>query len=175
MIKRVYNKRGGVCAFFQSQTLTTTTTTTTINIRHPIVLNQQIRFKTMGEKQGVAPSVFEIPPRDTLFAKMARGEIKPKIIYEDDRALVFEDINPVAPTHLLIISKKLELGLLHLANASDAEELGYLFLVAGKIAKEHNLLEGYRLVINQGLNAQQSINYLHIHLLSGRKFTWPPG
>jgi len=84
-------------------------------------------------------------------------------------------VSPHAPTHLLIIPKKLAVGQVHNAQPSDANELGQLLLTAGEVAKKLDLLDGYRLVINQGLNAQQSVNYLHVHLLSGRKFTWPPG
>jgi len=129
----------------------------------------------MGDKQGVTPAALEVDPHDTLFAKMIRGEIKPNIVHENEHALVFTDVNPNAPTHLLIIPKKLALGQIHNAKESDANELGQLLLTAGEVAKKLDLLDGYRLVINQGLDAQQSVNYLHIHLLSGRKFSWPPG
>jgi histidine triad (HIT) family protein len=74
-----------------------------------------------------------------------------------------------------LISKKIAIGQVHEASESDSVELGYLMYTAGVVAKKLNLEDGYRLVVNQGLNAQQSVNYLHIHLLSGRKFTWPPG
>lgn len=110
-------------------------------------------------------------PEETIFAKMARGEMKPDIVYQDDKCLVFKDINPQAPTHLLIISKEVKIGQVHEANDNDAAALGHLLVVAGKVAKQLKL-GGYRLVINQGTDAQQSVNYLHIHLLSGRKFTW---
>jgi histidine triad (HIT) family protein len=86
-----------------------------------------------------------------------------------------KDINPQAPTHLLLLPKKAQIGRVQYADEKDAETLGKLFIAAGKIAKQHNLEEGYRLIVNQGERAQQSVNYLHVHLLSGRDFDWPPG
>jgi histidine triad (HIT) family protein len=118
-------------------------------------------------------------PNNTLFAKFARGDIKldeSSIVFQDDRALAFKDIDPQAPNHFVIISKKIPIGQLHhLNDSSQGEELGYLLYVAGVVAQQQHCTEGYRLVINQGLRAQQSINYLHIHMLSGRDFHWPPG
>jgi histidine triad (HIT) family protein len=132
------------------------------------------QFRTMS-KEGVSASVFEVEPDNTLFAKMIRGEIKVDPIYQDDDVYVIKDINPQAPTHLLLLPKKAKIGRFQYAQESDAETLGKLFIVAGKLAKQHGLEDGYRLVINQGQQAQQSVNYLHVHLLSGRQFHWPPG
>lgn len=126
-------------------------------------------------KEGVSPTVFDTLPNDTIFAKMIRGEIKVEPVYQDDDVFVIKDISPQAPTHLLLFPRKAQIGLLQNANENDAETLGKLLIVAGKLAKEHNLEDGYRLIINQGTKAQQSVNYLHVHLLSGRQFNWPPG
>ena len=111
---------------------------------------------------------------DTIFQKIIEREIPADIIYEDELSLVFKDINPVAPTHLLIIPKK------KIEKASDAEEedqelLGHLLLVAGKVARQLNIEDAFRLVINNGADAQQTVFHLHIHLISGRQLTWPPG
>ncbi|KAL0485013.1 zinc-binding protein [Acrasis kona] len=144
--------------------------------RKVIRVNQSLRpiLRNMS-KEGVSSSVFDTPPSDTIFAKMIRGEIKVDPVYQDDHVIVLKDINPQAPTHLLLLPKKAQIGLLRNASESDAETLGRLLTVAGNLAKEHNLEEGYRLVINQGTKSQQSVNYLHVHLLSGRQFSWPPG
>ena len=115
-------------------------------------------------------------PDETLFGKFASGELKPsKIVYEDDRVLAFEDIDPQAPVLYVIISKVAKIGQVHNAQTSDISELGYLLYTAGEIAKQQHCLEGYRLVINQGLQAQQSVNYVHVHMLAKRQFHWPPG
>ena len=111
---------------------------------------------------------------DTIFQKIIEREIPADIIYEDELSLVFKDINPVAPIHLLIIPKK------KIEKASDAEEedqelLGHLLLVAGKVARQLNIEDAFRLVINNGADAQQTVFHLHIHLISGRQLTWPPG
>ena len=111
---------------------------------------------------------------DTIFQKIINKEINADIIYEDEKSLVFRDINPVAPTHLLIIPKK------QIEKISDATEeaqdlLGHLFLVAGKVAKELGIENAFRLVINNGAGAQQTVFHLHIHLLADREFNWPPG
>lgn len=131
-------------------------------------------YNTMS-KPGVTKENNEQKPSETIFAKMAKGEIKPKTVYEDDECLVFKDMSPQAPTHLLIISKTVEIGKVHEAKSSDAKALGHLLYVAGVVAKKLDIDQsGYRLVINQGIDACQSVNYLHIHLFAGKKMKWPP-
>ena len=110
----------------------------------------------------------------TLFEKIINKEIPAEIIYEDDFSIVIEDINPQAPTHLLIIPKKV-IPKLSDASTEDQDILGHLMLVAGKIAKQLELDETFRLVINNGAKAGQSVFHLHLHLLSGRSLNWPPG
>jgi histidine triad (HIT) family protein len=111
---------------------------------------------------------------DCLFCKIARKEIPAKIVYEDADVFAFEDISPQAPTHILICPKK-HFASLNEAAAEDQSVLGKLQLVAAQLARERNLLEGYRTVINSGRGAGQSVFHLHLHLLGGRSFRWPPG
>jgi histidine triad (HIT) family protein len=111
---------------------------------------------------------------DCLFCKVARKEIPAKIVYEDADVFAFEDISPQAPTHILICPKK-HFASLHEAAAEDQSVLGKLHLVAAQLARERNLLEGYRTVVNNGRGAGQSVFHLHLHLLGGRAFRWPPG
>ena len=110
----------------------------------------------------------------TLFEKIINKEIPAEIIYEDDVSIVIEDINPKAPTHLLIIPKKV-IPKLSDASNEDQEILGHLMLVAGKIADQLGLDETFRLVVNNGAKAGQSVFHLHLHLISGRPLNWPPG
>jgi histidine triad (HIT) family protein len=105
---------------------------------------------------------------------MIAGEIPTKKAYEDDKTFAFHDINPQAPTHVLIVPKKHIVGLKE-ASPEDAEIIGYCQLVAAKIARERNIENGYRTVYNVGPDAGQSVFHLHLHLLGGRKLSWPPG
>ena len=111
---------------------------------------------------------------DTIFQKIIDKELPADIIYEDELALVFKDINPVAPTHLLIIPKK-QIEKVSDAEGQDKELLGHLLLVAGKVARDLGIDEAFRLVVNNGAGAQQTVFHLHIHLIAEREFTWPPG
>lgn len=111
---------------------------------------------------------------DCLFCRIIRGEIPAKKVYEDNETLVFEDIDPQAPTHVLIIPKKHVVDLKE-AKAEDAEIIGKLHLVAAKIARERKIENGYRTVFNVGPGAGQSVFHLHLHLLGGRPLSWPPG
>jgi histidine triad (HIT) family protein len=111
---------------------------------------------------------------DCLFCKIAAKQIPAKIVYEDPEVFAFEDIGPQAPTHLLICPRKHLVSLEDVTHA-DEEVLGRLQLVAAKLAKERNLSEGYRTVINTGPHAGQSVLHLHLHLLGGRSMRWPPG
>ena len=112
---------------------------------------------------------------DCLFCKMASGEIKPDIVFEDDDVLAFRDINPQAPTHVLIIPKK------HIASINDIQFedealVGKLYKAAKTIAKQEGFSEkGYRVVMNCGEDAGQTVFHIHLHLLGGRQLTWPPG
>ena len=110
----------------------------------------------------------------TLFQKIIDKEIPADIVYEDDISLVFKDINPQAPIHLLIIPKK---PIVKVSDASkeDIDLLGHLMWVAGEVARQLGVEDSFRLVVNNGAKAGQSVFHVHIHLLSGRPFTWPPG
>ena len=113
--------------------------------------------------------------KDCLFCRIINKEISSKIVHEDERAVAFEDINPQAPTHIVIVPRK-HFASLNDASGDDAELIGYLHLVAAKIARGRGLAEaGYRLVMNNGRSAGQSIFHFHLHLLGGRGMRWPPG
>jgi histidine triad (HIT) family protein len=109
-----------------------------------------------------------------LFCKIAGKKIPSKIVYEDADVFAFEDISPQAPTHLLICPKK-HFASLDEAAPADQAVLGKLQLVAAQIARERDLLKGYRTVLNNGGGAGQTVFHLHLHLLGGRVFRWPPG
>ena len=109
-----------------------------------------------------------------LFCKIASGAIPVTRLYEDDQALAFPDINPQAPTHVLIIPKNHLASHAH-ATQDDAGVLGQLLHAAGEVARAQNLTKGYRLVINTGPDGGQTVDHLHIHLLGGRQMHWPPG
>jgi histidine triad (HIT) family protein len=111
---------------------------------------------------------------DCLFCKIATKQIPSKIVYEDPEVFAFEDIGPQAPTHILIIPRK-HFASLSEAAAEDQAVLGKLQLVAAKIARDKKLLDGYRTVINSGAGAGQTVFHVHLHLLGGRNFHWPPG
>ncbi|RLD16534.1 MAG: histidine triad nucleotide-binding protein [Caldiserica bacterium] len=111
---------------------------------------------------------------ECIFCKIIKREIPSEIVKEDDLAIAFKDINPQAPVHILIVPKK------HIASISEMKEedenlIGHLFNMAREIAQELGLSSGYRLVINNGKDAGQEVFHIHLHLLSGRKFSWPPG
>ena len=110
----------------------------------------------------------------TIFEKIISREIPAKIVWEDDDALAFHDVNPQAPVHVLIVPKKV---IPRLAEASEADQatLGHLLLAAGKIAQKLELNGGYRVVINNGPDAGESVPHLHVHLLGKRALAWPPG
>jgi histidine triad (HIT) family protein len=110
----------------------------------------------------------------TIFEKIIRKEIPAKIVYEDDRCLAFHDVNPQAPTHILLIPKITEIDRLVNAQPSHEQLLGHLMLTVPKIAKAQGLSD-YRLVMNDGAAAGQSVFHLHLHILGGRPLAWPPG
>ncbi len=110
---------------------------------------------------------------ECLFCKMASGEIKPDVVFENEYLLAFRDINPRAPVHILIIPKQ------HVATLNDLEDAtlaGKLLQIVPAIAKQQGIApDGYRTVINCNSNGGQEVYHLHIHLLGGRKLSWPPG
>ncbi|WGV23724.1 histidine triad nucleotide-binding protein [Halotia branconii] len=111
---------------------------------------------------------------ETIFSKIIRREIPANIVYEDDLALAFKDVNPQAPVHILVIPKK-PIPQLADAESSDHAVLGHLLLTAKRIAEEAGLKKGYRVVINTGADGGQTVHHLHLHILGGRQMTWPPG
>jgi len=111
---------------------------------------------------------------DCLFCKIESKKIPSKIVYEDSDVFAFEDISPQAPTHILICPRK-HFESLTQAGPEHQAGLGKLQLGAGQLARERNVLDGYRTVLNNGQGAGQSVFHLHLHLLGGRRFRWPPG
>lgn len=112
---------------------------------------------------------------DCLFCKMVNGQIKPAVVYEDDDVLAFRDVNPQAPTHVLIIPK------LHISTVNDLDEgsahlVGRMILAAKQVAADAGIAErGYRTVLNCNPEAGQSVYHIHLHVLGGRAMHWPPG
>ena len=111
---------------------------------------------------------------DTLFSKIIKKEIPADILYEDDDCVAIKDINPQAPVHILVIPKK-PISKVMDAKEEDKNLLGHLLLVAGKIARDQGISDAFRVVINNGAEAGQTVFHLHIHILGGRSFDWPPG
>ncbi len=109
----------------------------------------------------------------TIFSKIIAGELPADVVYEDDKALAFRDIHPVAPTHVLVIPKR-EIVNIGESSEDDAELLGHLMIVAGRVAKLENLTD-FRVVTNSGAGAGQSVFHLHLHVIGGRSLSWPPG
>ena len=109
----------------------------------------------------------------TIFSKIIAGELPADVVYEDDKALAFRDIHPVAPTHVLVIPKR-EIVNIGESVEDDAELLGHLMIVAGRVAKLENLTD-FRVVTNSGAGAGQSVFHLHLHVIGGRSLSWPPG
>ena len=112
--------------------------------------------------------------RDCTFCRIARGEESARVIYQDDEVTAFHDRNPQAPTHVLIVPNEHIENVNHVTD-DDVELLGKLFVVARRVAEQESVAEGYRLVVNTGAEAGQSVFHLHVHLLGGRRLSWPPG
>ncbi|MBC8353623.1 MAG: histidine triad nucleotide-binding protein [Planctomycetes bacterium] len=110
----------------------------------------------------------------TIFKRIIDQEIPADILYEDDLCLAFRDISPQAPTHVLVIPKK---EIVSVATIADEDQalIGHLYLVIRNIAKQLELDNGYRVVVNCGTEGGQAVDHLHFHLLAGRQLTWPPG
>ncbi len=116
-----------------------------------------------------------ITDENTNFHKIIRREIPAEILFEDEEVIAIRDINPASPTHLLIIPKR-SIPSMHSVTAADKEILGQMMVVAAELARREGISEsGYRLVINTGMHGQQTVFQLHLHLLGGRQFGWPPG
>lgn len=111
---------------------------------------------------------------DCIFCKIAAGEVKAKKVYEDGEVTAFADLNPQAPTHILLIPNK-HIDSLSAASKEDLHLLGKIQLAAAEIARQLKVEDGFRLVTNNGRKAGQSVNHVHYHLLAGRRFIWPPG
>jgi histidine triad (HIT) family protein len=112
--------------------------------------------------------------QNCLFCKIAAGEIPAAKVFEDGRAVAFRDINPQAPTHVLVIPRK------HIASPDEAQAgdeglLGHLLRVAARVAEQEGLAGGYRAVVNKGADAGQTVFHIHVHVLGGRPLRWPPG
>jgi histidine triad (HIT) family protein len=110
----------------------------------------------------------------TVFKRIVDGEIPAKIVYEDDVCLAFHDIAPQAPTHVIVIPKK-EIPSIGDIDREDAPLIGHLLVVIRDLARQLQLERGYRVVVNCGEHAGQSVDHLHFHLLGGRPMSWPPG
>ena len=112
---------------------------------------------------------------DTIFGKIARGEIPADLVYEDEEVVAFRDISPQAPTHVLVIPRK-PIATLNDATPEDAALIGKLFLAAARVARDLGIAEaGYRTVVNCNAGAGQTVFHLHVHVLGGRPLQWPPG
>ncbi len=111
---------------------------------------------------------------ETIFSKIIRREIPVDIVYEDDLAIAFKDINPQAPVHILVIPKE-PIAQLADAESKDHALMGHLLLTAKRVAQQAGLKNGYRLVINSGPDGGQTVYHLHLHILGGRQMAWPPG
>jgi len=111
---------------------------------------------------------------DCLFCNIIGGKTPSRKVYEDDKVFVFQDVKPQAPTHVLIVPKEHIRGLKE-AQPEHSEIIGYMHLVAAQLARERGIEEGYRTVFNVGPLSGQSVFHLHLHLIGGRKMTWPPG
>jgi histidine triad (HIT) family protein len=111
---------------------------------------------------------------DTIFDKIIRKEIPAKVVFEDEEVLAIHDVNPQAPVHVLVLPKKKVSGFDRLDDM-DAAEAGDYFLAVAKVAERLGLEDGYRVVFNVGKHGQQSVAYMHAHILGGRQLGWPPG
>ena len=111
---------------------------------------------------------------ETIFSRIIKREIPADIVYEDDLAIAFKDVNPQAPVHILVIPKQ-PIAKLADAESQDSNLLGHLLLTAKHVAGQAGLDKGYRVVINTGPDGGQTVYHLHLHILGGRQMNWPPG
>ena len=111
---------------------------------------------------------------DCIFCQIIQGQVPARVLHQDELAVVFEDLHPQAPTHVLVVPRKHLLSL-NEALPEDGPMIGHLHLLAARIARERNITGGYRTVLNNGRMAGQSVFHLHLHVLGGRAMGWPPG
>ncbi|HEC36383.1 MAG TPA: histidine triad nucleotide-binding protein [Anaerolineae bacterium] len=111
---------------------------------------------------------------DCIFCRIVRGQAPARIVYQDEHVTAFHDLHSRAPVHILIVPNRHIVGVAQV-EAEDEPALGRLFTVARRLAEERGITDGYRLVVNNGPQAGQSVFHLHLHLLGGRPFAWPPG
>jgi histidine triad (HIT) family protein len=111
---------------------------------------------------------------DCIFCRIANGDVPARFVYQDDNLVAFHDLAPQAPWHLLVVPRR-HLASLGEARDDDAALLGRLLATAAQLAREHGFGDAFRLVVNTGAPAGQSVFHLHLHLLGGRAFGWPPG
>ena len=111
---------------------------------------------------------------DTLFGKIIKREIPADIVFEDEQCLAFRDVNPQAPMHILVVPKK-PIAMVSDALEEDEALLGHLLTTENKVAKQEGFGDAFRLVVNNGTDAGQSVFHLHVHILAGRSLSWPPG
>ncbi|CAH0769431.1 unnamed protein product [Bemisia tabaci] len=135
---------------------------------------EPLRFSAVNMSDEVAKAQESKPGGDTIFGKILRKEIPATFLYEDDTCVAFKDVNPQAPVHFLVIPRK-PIAMLSDATDEDEKILGHLLTTARKVAKEQNLANGFRVVINNGVDGAQSVYHLHVHVLGGRQLGWPPG
>ena len=111
---------------------------------------------------------------ETLFSKIINREIPADIVYEDEQCLAFRDVNPQAPVHIMVVPKK---PIAMVADAVEEDEalLGHLLTTASKVAKQEGFGDSFRLVVNNGADSGQTVFHIHVHILAGRPFSWPPG
>jgi histidine triad (HIT) family protein len=112
--------------------------------------------------------------QDSIFTKIIKREIPADIVYEDDMAIAFKDVNPVAPVHILVVPKQ-PIAKLSDAESEDHRLMGHLLLTVKRVAEQAGLSNGYRVVINTGPEGGQTVFHLHLHILGGRPMSWPPG
>merc|ERR1711936_35187 len=144
------------------------------NCQRDIQLGHQ-SFLRMSDEVKKAQEAAAAPKKGTtIFQKIIDKEIPAKIVYEDDDVLAFDDVNPQAPTHFLVIPKK-PIDMIENAEECDQAVLGKLMLVGRQVAKEKGLDKGYRMVVNNGEEGCQSVFHIHLHVLGGRQLNWPPG
>ena len=142
---------------------------------YPALLLQAER--TIRQRLREAPSTAKLPlmaEEKTLFQKIMDREEPGEILYEDDQCVALRDINPQAPTHVLIVPRK-PIPTLDDLSEQDETLIGHLFLVAQKVAGDEGLTNGYRTVFNNGSDANQTVAHIHLHLIGGRRMFWPPG
>jgi histidine triad (HIT) family protein len=125
---------------------------------------------------GAMDNMSEMIEQETIFHRIASGDAPADIVYRDDQVIAFKDTNPQAPVHVLLIPRQTALESMNDVSKLDLSLLGHLLYTAAKVANQLGIAEsGYRVVINTGPAAGQTVSYLHVHLLGGREMSWPPG